>query len=340
MESCPACKELEKKVRELKSENQRLRRIEQELHDSQERYRIHFTLADDVIYSIDSKFRVLSVSPNVVKMLGYEPEELIGRPFNELNVLEKEYVDAAFRDVKIVLRNKKVNSTVYEFITKDGRRRFGEVSGVPFICNGKAVAVVSVARDITDRLAMERSLRESEGRFRAIFDSAKDCIFIKDRKLAYTFANPCMMDLFGLSSDEIIGKVDADLFGEAESSYINKIDRRVLGGEIVEGEHTRTINGEEITFHVIKVPMRDSFGMVTGLCGIARNITERKRFEEELRNKERQLELQAKNLEEVNTALNVLLDHREEEKRRCRKILFQRLRSCCFLIWKNWRKAL
>lgn len=316
MGNCPTCEELEQRVRELESETERLRQIEQELHESQERYRIHFTLADDVMYSIDPQFRVLSVSPNVVKMLGYTPEELIGRPFPELNVLAEEYLEGAFSDVQSVLHKKNVESTVYQFITKDGERRFGEVSGVPFIRNGKAVGVISVARDITDRLAMERSLRESEERFRAIFDSAKDCIFIKDRNLAYTFANPCMKELFGLSSDEIIGKMDEDLFGEVEGRYINKVDMRVLNGEIVEEEHTRTVNGDRITFHVIKVPMRDSSAAVTGLCGIARNITERKRFEEALRDKERQLELQAKNLEEVNTALKVLLDHRVEEKKK------------------------
>jgi len=330
MNSCPSCKELAEEIRELESEVEKLRKVEQELHDSQESYRIHFTLADDVIYSLDSRFMVLSVSPNVEKMLGYTPEELIGRPFHELNVLAEEYLNRAFNDVHSVLRKKRVDSTIYEFITKDGKRRFGEVSGVPFIRNGKAVAVISVARDITERLEMERSLRESEGRFRAVFDSAKDCIFIKDTNLAYTFVNPCMRELFGLSSEEMIGKKDRDLFGEADGREINRVDMRVLAGEIVEEEHTRTVNGDRMTFHVIKVPMRDGSGTVMGLCGIARNITERKRFEEALRDKERQLEMQAKNLEEVNTALKVLLDHREEEKRKMQEDIVSKARKLLF----------
>jgi len=330
MNSCPSCKELAEEIRELESEVEKLRKVEQELHDSQESYRIHFTLADDVIYSLDSRFMVLSVSPNVEKMLGYTPEELIGRPFHELNVLAEEYLNRAFNDVHSVLRKKRVDSTIYEFITKDGKRRFGEVSGVPFIRNTKAVAVISVARDITERLEMERSLRESEGRFRAVFDSAKDCIFIKDTNLAYTFVNPCMRELFGLSSEEMIGKKDRDLFGEADGREINRVDMRVLAGEIVEEEHTRTVNGDRMTFHVIKVPMRDSSGTVMGLCGIARNITERKRFEEALRDKERQLEMQAKNLEEVNTALKVLLDHREEEKRKMQEDIVSKARKLLF----------
>ncbi|HOO44818.1 MAG TPA: LuxR C-terminal-related transcriptional regulator, partial [Deltaproteobacteria bacterium] len=71
-------------------------------------------------------------------------------------------------------------------------------------------------------------------------------------------------------------------------------------------------------------------GTVMGLCGIARNITERKRFEEALRDKERQLEMQAKNLEEVNTALKVLLDHREEEKRKMQEDIVSKARKLLF----------
>ena len=330
MGNCPACKELEHRISELETETRRLRKVEQDLYESQEMYRIHFTLANDVIYSIDPQFRVLSVSQGVKKMLGYAPDELIGRPFHELNVLAPEYLEKAFNDVRRVLSKENVASSIYQFITKDGKRRFGEVSGVPSVRNGRATAVISVARDITERLEMEQTLRASEERFRAVFDSAKDCIFIKDRDLTYTFANPCMRELFGLPLEEIIGKKDRDLFGEADGREISRVDARVLIGEIVEREHTKTVKGSQITFHVIKVPMMDSSGMVTGLCGIARNITERKRFEEALRDKEMQLHMQAKNLEEVNTALKVLLDYREEEKRNIQEDIVSRAERLIF----------
>jgi len=330
MASRPTYEELELRLRELESETIRQKQIERELNESQERYRLHFTLANDVMYSLDPQFKVTSVSPNVEKMLGYTPEELIGKPFHELNVLAAEYLENAFNDVMHVLSKGKIDSTIYQFIAKDGRLRFAEVSGVPLVRDGKAIAVISVARDITGRLGMEQSLRESEERFRAIFDSAQDCIFIKDTDLFYTFVNPCMEELFGLPSRDIVGKDDNNLFGGDECRPIREVDLKVLSGEIIKEEHTLPVNEKQVTFHTIKAPLRDSAGNVMGLCGIARNITDRKQFEEALRDKESELERQARNLEKVNIALNVLLDHREEEKKKAQEDIVAKAKKLIF----------
>lgn len=330
MEKSLVVKELDRRIKTLESELARIKENERKLNDSLERYRIHFTLTTDVIYTLDPHYNVLSVSPSVETILGYKPEELIGRPFQELNVLAQEYLEQAFLDSQTVLSGKPVNTTIYQFITKDGKRKYGEVSGVPLMRDGKAVAIISVGRDITDRMEMEKSLRESEERFRAIFDSAQDCIFIKDRDLNYTFVNPFMEGLLCLESYKIIGKQDIGVFGKEARKHIREIDNRVLHGEIVQVEHTIPVNGEKITFHVIKVPIRNSSGEVAGLCGIARNITERKHFEETLREKEKELESQAKNLEEVNTALKVLLDHREAEKKKAQEDIVSKAKKLIF----------
>ncbi len=302
------------------------RRIEMEksLRESEEKYRIYFSLANDVMFSYDKEFRVLSVSPNVERVLGYKPEELVAKPFQGLGVVDPDYMDKALSNTLRVLSGERIYSSIYKFITKDGVRKFGEVSGVPLIQNGSTAAVISVARDITERIEMEKSLRESEERFRTIFESARDCVFIKNLDLEYEFVNPCMEKLFGLKSDEVIAQKGNDLFGEGSESLTNESDLRVIGGEIIEEEHSKIIDGVLRTFHVIKVPMRDSSGMVTGLCGIARDITERKRFEEELMTKERELAHQAHYLEEMNIALKVLLDSREKEKKQAQEIIISK----------------
>jgi len=299
------------------------RRIEMEksLRDSEEKYNIHFSLANDVIYSLDTQFRVMSVSPSVENALGYKPEELIGKPFQDLGVLDPDSMDKAVSDTLRVLSGEKIYSSIYQFITKDGVRKFGELSGVPLMRDGNVVAVVSVARDITERIKMENSLRESEERFRTIFESARDCIFIKNLNLEYVFVNPCMEDFFGLSTSEILALGDRDLFREEYGSSIRESDLRVIGGEVIEEECTKLVDETPRTFHVIKVPMRDSTGSVNGLCGIARDITERKRFEEELMAKEKELAHQAHYLEDMNITLKVLLDSREKEKKQTQEII-------------------
>ncbi len=145
-------------------------------------------------------------------------------------------------------------------------------------------------RDEAEQKRAEEALKESEERFRAVFETAEDYIFIKDRSLRYTQLNPAMEQLFKRPTSELIGQTDAELFGEDAGAHIREVDSRVLGGEIIEEEYTKPVNGgERRTFHVIKVPMRGASGEIIGLCGIARDITDRKRVEEALKESEANL---------------------------------------------------
>jgi len=330
MKNKPTYEELEQRVQELAKITDGLRQSEADLRMSRERYHIHFTLANDVIYSLDTRFRVKTVSPNVEQVLGYAPQELIGKTFLELRILHPDFIEKAVANAMGVLSGERIHSTLYHFIKKDGSLRYGEVSGVPYKQNGKVVEVISVARDVTDRIKMEKSLRESEERFRAIFASARDCIFIKNLDLEYIFINPCMEKVFGLTSEEITRMGDRDLFGEESDKHGKETDLRVISGEVVEEEYSKLIGGSGMTFHIIKVPLRDSSGKVSGMCGIARDITDRKRYEQDLKAKEAELAHQAKFLEEMNIALKVLLDSREKEKKEAQEIIVSKARKIIY----------
>ncbi|MBM4326749.1 MAG: PAS domain S-box protein [Deltaproteobacteria bacterium] len=143
--------------------------------------------------------------------------------------------------------------------------------------DGKALRMAGICLDITERKRMEEEVHESAERFRAIFESAKDCIFVKNSSLQYTEVNPAFTKMIDLREWDIVGKTDADLYDTDSAEILQDVDHRVLSGESVEQEHTRVIAKLRRTFLDTKVPMRNNRGDIVGIVGISMEITDRKR---------------------------------------------------------------
>ncbi len=143
---------------------------------------------------------------------------------------------------------------------------------------GKPLRMAGIYFDITDRKRIEEQLHDNAERLRGIFESARDCIFVKDASLKYTHVNPYFATIVDLPESQIVGRTDEELFGKAAAEILREADRRVLKGESIEQEHTRTIRGASATFLDVKVPMRNTRGHVVGIIGISREITARIRL--------------------------------------------------------------
>ncbi|MBI4964590.1 MAG: sigma 54-interacting transcriptional regulator [Desulfomonile tiedjei] len=127
---------------------------------------------------------------------------------------------------------------------------------------------------IRERDRIHRELQSSEERFRAVFESAEEFIFIKDRDLKYSHVNPAMFHCFGFADKGIIGKTDDEVFGPSKNDYLKEMESRVLAGQAIESEHVVNVGERHRVFRCSRVPLHDSSGKIVGLCGMGRDITD------------------------------------------------------------------
>jgi PAS domain S-box-containing protein len=241
------------------------------------------------------------------------------------------YVNIGGRDdhaVNILCTGRDENESVIAAPMFDGDDVFGLISAVKTgglfadddlenltLFARQAEVAVKRARDLD-------SLRESEEKFRTVFEAAGDSIFIKDAELRYVNVNPAAEHVFGISASEIIGRTDDELFGKEPAARMKEIDYRILSGETTEGEVTLPVNGVPTMLHIIGVPIRDENGVVFRVCGVVRDITKRKKDEERVKKslKEKELLLEEthhrvkNNLQIISSLLDLQAGYAKDEK--------------------------
>ena len=233
-------------------------------------------------HSLDGDGVFVRINATEIWWLGYRQDEIVGK---------KKFQDVITEDSRKIFEKSfpafKERGWIRDFecdmVRKDG-------SIFPALINATAVKdssgnfVMSRATtfDVTGRKLAEQNLRESEERFRAIFRTAQDCMYLKDISFKITLVNPAVEKLFGTPASEIIGRRFYELFGEEESDQVRDIHMRLLKGASIEEEHTRNVNGTPFTFLETRAPLRDGRGDITGVLTIARDITERKKAERKI----------------------------------------------------------
>jgi PAS domain S-box-containing protein len=181
---------------------------------------------------------------------------------------------------------------------------------------GELTGIVEIVTDITERRRAEEALRQSEQQYRELFENANDIIFILDFDGRILSGNTAAAKTYGYEPEQLKGMNMADLLHRDDLSVVQNLLRRKNNESEVQSPQefrTRTKDGETVWLEVNTRIMKED-GRNISIHGIARNITERKRMEEDLIKRERELSEKSRNLEDANTALKVLLKRREEDK--------------------------
>lgn len=156
--------------------------------------------------------------------------------------------------------------------------------------------------EIGERKQAEKALRESETSLRTLIRTIPDVVWLKDLQGMYLFCNSRLEDLFGAQEKDIIGKTDYDFIDKDLADFLRLHDQAAMaaGRSSVNEEELAFADGHREFLETIKTPMLGSEGQLIGILGIARDITERKRSEDERIEMEERLR-QAQKMEAVGT---------------------------------------
>jgi PAS domain S-box-containing protein len=131
------------------------------------------------------------------------------------------------------------------------------------------------------------ALNANERLLRTVIEGSSDAIFLKDREGRYRLINQAGAAILGSSPEAVMGHTDSEINGGDTAREVMADDQRILdGGKTVHLEEVAKVAGERRTFFTMKAPYRDNSGQVAGLVGVARDITERARDENALRDSE------------------------------------------------------
>ena len=304
-----------------------MKNAEEALKAEQERYKTVVENIGDGLFIVKTSGKMLYVNPEAEKISGYSAEDIVGRPFTEILTEETQMI--VLPGISKMLKGESLRDVETHFIRKDGTSIMISLTISPSMKDGKVTELMGVMRDITeqkkadDQLLTHRArlqertgqlemanqmLSQSEDRYKMLIDNANDCIFHLDKSLRIVDINKRAIEMYGANKEEIIGK-NALALGlmpkKGDVSGYMSILKDIIDGKIdnIDGIDAIIKNkrGEEVFLEANNSIARAG-GIVTGMLVIARDVTDRKLMEEELKTKydeliKREEELQALNEE-------------------------------------------
>ncbi len=253
------------------------------LRISEERYRNLFENANDIIYVHDLEGNYLSLNRAAERIFGYTREEATGLHVSHIVAPD----DLALANEKLEEKlHGNHEQTSYELacLRKDGSRLTLEVNSTVIKENNVPVAVQGIARDITERKCAEEALRESEIKYRDLFEYANDLIYTHDLKGNFTSLNRAGERITGYSREEALSMNIAQVVAPHSLAAAREMTARKLAEDIsttyeidIVAKDGRTVSLE------LSTRLIGEKGHPAGVQGIGRDITERKRQEDALK---------------------------------------------------------
>ncbi|MBI3177245.1 MAG: PAS domain S-box protein [Chloroflexi bacterium] len=275
---------------------------------SERKFRALIENSYDAITLLDAGGNLIYNSPSLPRITGRAPEETLGQNFAA--VLHPDDLPAAADLFARLLQSPGVTlQTQVRVRHKDGTWRWVEAIGTNLLDDPSVGAIAANYHDITERKQAEDALRESEERYRTLVEYASDGIFLSDAQGRYLDVNPRACDMLGYSREELLSMSIADLIAPEElAARPIRFDELRAGKALISERQLRRRDGSLLEVEISARMLPDG-----RLQGIARDITERKRVEEE---RDAIMEQMRAGRERLQAVSQQLLDAEEAERRR------------------------
>ncbi|KMQ52790.1 diguanylate cyclase/phosphodiesterase (GGDEF & EAL domains) with PAS/PAC sensor(s) [Chitinispirillum alkaliphilum] len=266
------------------------KKMEQALRKSEERFRNVIDAAEEFVYEVDTYLRVTFISDKVKDVLGYEAKEIIGKSLFDF-LGDNADVPGIKTTLNHIVRNRKpIRGMEYCCSTKCGQNRVLFVNALPFSDEeGEIAGYQGTVEDVTCRKTAEESLRQSEEKYRAIFDKSVQGMYLHDFEGKIIDVNQMACEQSGYSREELLSKTIFD-FGP----IVIKNDGRSIehlmrewktwnpGERVILELESRKKDGRVYTVEISTGVIR--YGQRNLILALAQDITVRRKTEESLLN--------------------------------------------------------
>ncbi|MDY6795718.1 MAG: PAS domain S-box protein [Actinomycetota bacterium] len=266
--------------------------MQDELQESEERYRLIYDHTGDAIFTFDLELRLLGMNRRASELMGYSEEELVGHNILELGILDKEELEKASGNIRRMLSGQ-VMKDEFRFIKRDGTVIYGEGIGAPlYNSKGEITTIINIVREITARKRSEEMLRQRGAYYKSLLSNSGEMIVVLDADLSFRWGSRSANRITGYGPEDIYGKVILNFIHTDDIGKVRELTKLIMEDPGVPKSVECRFRHKDGSYHFHEALVNNLLDepAVQGIILNSRDVTERKIMEEQILARNRELD--------------------------------------------------